>query len=85
MIFQETDSKNLKDLLTVKYSQLNSLLEVTKAINDNVSSDVLFNIYKFIINEQLKVNKKRPALLQAFYLKIFRQCYSTEIIFLVAV
>ncbi len=57
MIFQETDSKNLKDLLTVKYSQLNSLLEVTKAINDNVSSDVLFNIYKFIINEQLKVNK----------------------------
>lgn len=57
MIFQETNSKNLKDLLTVKYSQLNSLLEVTKAINDNVSSDVLFNIYKFIINEQLKVSK----------------------------
>lgn len=57
MIFQETDTENLKDLLTVKYSQLNSLLEVTKAINDNVSSDVLFNIYKFIINEQLKVKK----------------------------
>lgn len=57
MILQETDTENLKDLLTVKYRQLNSLLEVTKAINDNVSSDVLFNIYKFIINEQLKVNK----------------------------
>ena len=56
-MLQETDTDNLRDLLTVKYSQLNSLLEVTKAINDNVSSDVLFNIYKFIINEQLKVTK----------------------------
>ena len=35
--------------------------------------------------ERIKLNKKRPALLQAFYLKIFRQYYSTEIIFLVAV
>lgn len=52
----ETTIKNLKELLNIKYSQLNSLLEVTKAINDNMPSDVLFKIYKFILNEQLKVN-----------------------------
>ncbi len=51
------DINDLKELLNIKYSQLNSLLEVTKAINDNMPSDVLFKIYKYLLNEQLKVNE----------------------------
>ena len=51
----DTDVLALKDLLQVKYSQMNALLEATKAINDNVSADGLYQIYKFTINEQIRV------------------------------
>lgn len=47
----------LKDLLQVKYSQMNALLEATKAINDNVSSDGLYQIYKYTLNEQICVKE----------------------------
>lgn len=53
----ETDANALKELLQVKYSQLNALLEATKAINDNVSSEGLYQIFKFTLKEQLRVNE----------------------------
>jgi phosphoserine phosphatase RsbU/P len=55
----ETDIDNaaLKELLQVKYNQLNALLEATKAINDNVSSEGLYQIYKYTLNEQIRVKE----------------------------
>lgn len=46
---------NLTKLLNTKDSQLNALLEATKAINDNVSSESLYQIYKYTLKEQLQV------------------------------
>ncbi len=59
MDLPETDSEiiALKELLQVKYSQLNALLEATKAINDNVSSEGLYQIYKFTLHEQIRVKE----------------------------
>ena len=51
----DTDVLALKDLLRVKYSQMNALLEATKAINDNVSSEGLYQIYKYTLHEQIRV------------------------------
>ena len=53
----DSDVSALKELLQVKYSQLNALLEATKAINDNVSSEGLYQIYKFTLREQIRVNE----------------------------
>lgn len=57
MNFVNSDTENLalKNLLQVKYSQMNALLEATKAINDNVSSEGLYKIYKYTLNEQIRV------------------------------
>lgn len=52
-----SDVSALKHLLQVKYSQLNALLEATKAINDNVSSEGLYQIYKFTLHEQVHVKE----------------------------
>ena len=59
MDLPETNSEiiALKELLQVKYSQLNALLEATKAINDNVSSEGLYQIYKFTLHEQIRVKE----------------------------
>jgi sigma-B regulation protein RsbU (phosphoserine phosphatase) len=59
MNLPETDSgiSALKELLQVKYSQLNALLEATKAINDNVSSEGLYQIYKHTLHEQIRVDQ----------------------------
>jgi len=56
---QETDIDTiaLRELLQVKYNQLNALLEATKAINDNVSADGLYQIYKYTLNEQIRVKE----------------------------
>lgn len=43
--------------LRLKDFKLNSLLEVTTAINDNYSVDKLLGIYKFILRDQLGVSK----------------------------
>lgn len=51
----DIDIHALKDLLQVKYSQMNALLEATKAINDNVTSEGLYQIYKYTLNEQIRV------------------------------
>ncbi len=46
-----TSSIDIKDL------QLNALLEVTQAINNNLSEDDLFKIYKFTLLAGLKIKK----------------------------
>jgi len=56
-IAEDTIALNtLRKLLNTKDSQLNALLEATKAINDNVSSDSLYQIYKYTLKEQLNVD-----------------------------
>lgn len=52
-----SDVSALKELLQVKYNQLNSLLEATKAINDYVSSEGLYQIYKYTLREQIRVKE----------------------------
>lgn len=50
----DTDKYALKELLQVKYSQLNALLKATQAINDNISSEGLYKIYTQTLHEQIR-------------------------------
>lgn len=43
-------------LLTIKQLQINSLLEVSQAINNNFSTSALFRIYEFILRAQMGIN-----------------------------
>ncbi|HNM31667.1 MAG TPA: PP2C family protein-serine/threonine phosphatase [Chitinophagales bacterium] len=52
-----TDVSILKQLLKVKYKQLNAILEATKAINNNVSSEGLYQIYVYTLREQIHVRE----------------------------
>lgn len=52
---QDNEVYILKDLLQVKNNQMNALLEATKAINDNVTTEGLYQIYKYTLHEQLRV------------------------------
>ncbi len=45
------------DKLSLLDFKLNSLLDITKAINSNHSTDKLLDIYKFILKEQLGITK----------------------------
>ena len=47
----------LEKQLQLRQLQVNSLLEVTQAINNNLSSDKLFRIYEFILRAQISVKK----------------------------
>ncbi|MCE2712522.1 MAG: PP2C family protein-serine/threonine phosphatase [Cryomorphaceae bacterium] len=49
--------KSLEDQLTVRDFRLNSLLEVTSAINSNAGVHDLVRIYEFILSEQLGFRK----------------------------
>src|SRR5690606_17153765 len=53
----ERDSKlsHLERLLTIKQLQINSLLEVSQAINNNFSTSALFRIYEFILRAQMGI------------------------------
>lgn len=53
----DTDVPALRELLQVKYSQLHALLDATKAINDNVSADGLYQIYRQTLLEQIRVRQ----------------------------
>lgn len=44
-------------LLNVKQLQINSLLEVSQAINNNFSTSALFRIYEFILRAQMGIQK----------------------------
>lgn len=48
---------HLERLLTVKQLQINSLLEVSQAINNNFSTSALFRIYEFILRAQMGIQR----------------------------
>jgi len=52
-----TKEKNLEELIQVKDFKLNSLLEITNAINSNQDVSQLLMIYDFILKEQLGFDK----------------------------
>lgn len=54
---QELDFKQLERQLQIKQLQVSALLEVTQAINNNLSSDKLFRIYEFILRAQISVQR----------------------------
>ncbi len=47
----------MERLLTVKQLQINSLLEVSQAINNNFSTSALFRIYEFILRAQMGIQR----------------------------
>jgi sigma-B regulation protein RsbU (phosphoserine phosphatase) len=49
--------KDVHYQLELKDNKLNSLLEITNAINLNLSTDKLLKIYAFILKEQLGFRK----------------------------
>ncbi len=49
--------EELENELNLKQLQLKSLLAITQAINDNVSADGLFNMYKTFINWDMRVDR----------------------------
>jgi sigma-B regulation protein RsbU (phosphoserine phosphatase) len=53
------DESELIQLLLKRQAELNSLLEITQAINKNSASSVLFEILVLILNEHLKIGKIR--------------------------
>lgn len=53
------DESDLIQLLLKRQAELNSLLEITQAINKNSASSVLFEILVLILNEHLKIGKIR--------------------------
>ena len=55
----ETDERELIQLLLKRQAELNSLLEVTQAINKNSSPSVLFEMLKVILSVHLKIGKMR--------------------------
>lgn len=53
----EAQNKELQEQIRFKDFKLNSLLEITKAINSNLSVDKLTQIYEYIMREQLGLKK----------------------------
>lgn len=49
--------EQLEKLLNVKQLQINSLLEVSQAINNNFSTSALFRIFEFILRAQMGIQK----------------------------
>lgn len=54
---EELDIVGLNRLLAAKQSQLASLLEVTKAVNNNFSKAALLRIFEYVLRAQLKIGK----------------------------
>lgn len=53
----DSKSKNIKKRLQLGKLKLNTLLEVTKGINNNLSKEELINIYKHVLIEELHIGK----------------------------
>jgi phosphoserine phosphatase RsbU/P len=49
--------QHLQKLLAAKQNQLSSLLEVTKAVNNNFSRAALLRIFEYVLRVQLKIGK----------------------------
>lgn len=54
---ETSDVGQLQKKLRIKQLEVNSLLEVTQAINNNLSADKLFRIYEFILRAQISVER----------------------------
>lgn len=72
-----TQSKNIKKRLQLGKLKLDTLLEVTKGINNNLSKDELLNLYKTVLLDELKIGK---LLLFSFNKEEWKQelCLGTE-------
>jgi len=70
-------SKNIKKRLQLGKLKLDTLLEVTKGINNNLSKDGLFELYKSVLLDELKIGK---LLLFSFNKKEWNQelCLGTK-------
>ena len=53
----ETDPKALLKKYYLKEMELNSLLEITQAINNNLDEEALLKIYEFTIRANLNISK----------------------------
>ncbi|HSI89928.1 MAG TPA: PP2C family protein-serine/threonine phosphatase [Adhaeribacter sp.] len=53
----ETEVKNIQQELNLKQLELSALLEITQAINGNLSENALYKIYHFTLLAQLKINR----------------------------
>lgn len=53
----ETDIQLLQKKYYLKEMEVNSLLEITQAINDNLNEEALFRIYDFTIRANLNIGK----------------------------
>ncbi|MDH5474665.1 MAG: PP2C family protein-serine/threonine phosphatase [Cyclobacteriaceae bacterium] len=51
------DQKLIEDKLKLKELELNAVLEITKAINDNLPEEALYKIYDFTLRANLNVKK----------------------------
>lgn len=54
---KQNSREQLEKQLQIKQLQVSALLEVTQAINNNLSSDKLFRIYEFILRAQINVKR----------------------------
>ena len=54
---EQLNQEQLEKQLQIKQLQVSALLEVTQAINNNLSSDKLFRIYEFILRAQISVKR----------------------------
>lgn len=52
-----TSASKIQEKLELKEFKLTSLLEVTRAINENFSTDKLLNIYQYILKDQLGISR----------------------------
>ncbi len=57
MEVEKTRVHKLLQKLELKEFKLTSLLEITRAINENFSTDKLINIYQYILRDQLGISK----------------------------
>ncbi|MCZ6521091.1 MAG: PP2C family protein-serine/threonine phosphatase [Bacteroidetes bacterium] len=53
----ELDAKELQKRYYLKEMEINSLLEITQAINNNLDEDALFKIYEFTVLANLNISK----------------------------
>jgi len=61
------NESELIQLLLKRQAELNSLLEITQAINKNSASSLLFEILVLILNEHLKIGKIRLLIREGQY------------------
>lgn len=82
MIKREEDLlEKLEKELSLKELQIKSLLTITQAINDNVSSEGLFNMYKSFLSWEMGINrmilfvKDDDSWLAASYIKVEEETF----------